>query len=88
MPTNPKGYLAAYYKRERAKIIDNLGGCCQCCGTIENLEIHHDKRWSGPSVRGRGRMERLADWRRNIQFLRVFCRTHHREEHYANKVVT
>jgi hypothetical protein len=62
------------------KIIMRLGGACKC-GATDNLQIHHIDRWMGKLIRRKGRMERLADWKRNITRLKVMCSLCHREEH-------
>jgi hypothetical protein len=80
MSTNPPGYLRRYYRRERKRIILILGGMCSC-GATRKLHIHHKNRWTGKKKRGRGRMERLTDWKKNMNQLEVKCPKCHGAKH-------
>lgn len=47
MPSNSPEYARAYYKRKRREVIELLGGRCEKCGTIFNLEIDHVNGYNG-----------------------------------------
>jgi len=81
MVTNRKGYLKEYYRRERAKIIERLGGCCEVCGSTERLHIHHKTGFLGKNGNGRGMLNRLTEWKRNFNDLMLLCEDCHRALH-------
>ena len=63
------------YKKYREEIIKMLGGKCKICGSTKNLHIHHKiKTLRGA---GRGRFERLYDWKRNKDKIELLCRDCH-----------
>lgn len=82
MPTNRKGYKIAYYRREREKIIAQLGGQCLKCGCTENLEIHHIRNQHKEICSGAGQSARLTEWKQNINNLSLLCYEHHKEYHF------
>ena len=47
MSTNSPEYDRVYYKRKRRKIVELLGGRCQKCSTIFDLEIDHVNGYNG-----------------------------------------
>lgn len=77
MPTNNKWYLNAYYRRERAKIVKQLGGKCLKCGCTVNLEIHHINNGHKEVCSGAGQLVRLMEWKKNINNLTLLCPEHH-----------
>lgn len=79
MSTNPPGYLVSYYAVEREKIIRRLGNRCSRCGTSTDLEIHHIDNCN--LGRGRGRLDRLTEWRRHFDNLQVLCMDCHNRLH-------
>ena len=81
MVTNKKGYMCAYYHRERAKIIAELGNVCLKCGCIDNLEIHHIKNRHKEICSGAGQIARLYEWTKNTDNLSLLCYDHHKEYH-------
>lgn len=81
MPTNKKGYIHAYYHRERAKIIRALGGKCLKCGCSEYLEIHHVNNGHKEICSGAGQLTRLCEWKANLDNLALLCSEHHQEYH-------
>ncbi len=80
MPTNPPGYLKKYYHAQQDAIVKKLGGKCFDCGTTRDLEIHHIHGWKGKPTKGnkgRGMLNRLTDWKREIKHLRLYCEKCH-----------
>lgn len=47
MPSNSKEYRRAYYKRRRKEVIEELGGKCDNCDAITDLEIDHKNGYNG-----------------------------------------
>lgn len=72
-----------YYQKSRAKVIEELGGGCTSCRTTSGLEIHHVVQTI--SGRGRGSNQRLADWRRNMDKIKLLCKDCHKIEHKGDK---
>jgi len=85
MATNKKGYLKRYYRRERKKIIEKLGGKCSKCREKEYnvLEIHHIVPLNGN--RPNGQLARLTEWKRNMHNLDVLCGRCHKAHHKNEK---
>lgn len=84
MPTNKNGYMNGYYRKERNRIVAELGGMCVSCGGTDKLEIHHKK----PILKGgnRGREARLTEWKRNMDNLELLCHECHKDWHNKNGV--
>ena len=64
-----------WYRKVRAEVIEALGGICEECHGIEELEIHH------PGVKGYvtrdiSRWQRAVNWRRELARgeLRLLCK--------------
>lgn len=73
-PSNPN---VAWYRRERARWIAFLGGCCAKCGTTEELEFDHDvpRDWQPSRT---SRWQRLRNYIKDIKAGRVkslLCRS-------------
>ena len=90
MPTNREGYIKAYYERERYKIICYLGAHCARCGKEYkksmngSFHIHHINPLHCGG--GRGRLNRLTEWKREIREngdknLMLLCAECHEAEH-------
>jgi len=75
IPTNKKGYIKRYYRKERNDVVKQLGGKCDVCGTKRNLQIHHKKPIRTSS--GRGSIWRLTEQKRHIKNCELLCRKHH-----------
>ena len=75
---------ARYFQREKGKIIDQLGGVCQECGTENYLELHHIE---GHGKSFRTGSERIKDWK--IQAaknnLLVLCYNCHKKVTFKKK---
>jgi len=71
MPSNKKGYISAYYHKERGKIIDELKERGEWCGHDKDLEIHHKKPLNGD--RPNGELARLKEWKDNMDNLQALC---------------
>jgi 5-methylcytosine-specific restriction endonuclease McrA len=77
-------YLKKRRKEHRAKAIEFLGGKCGSCGTVEELQFHHqnsgETQTSITGVIGRWKLSRLLQLFKdeNIQLL---CRTCHLKFH-------
>jgi len=75
-----------YVKKQKERIIQKLGGKCKICGSKENLHIHH--RIKTLRGEGRGRFERLCDWKRNLNNLELLCKECHMKVEFRNHVHT
>jgi len=86
MVTNKPGYMRQYHKRGRRRIVQQLGGRCSECHTTDNIEIHH-RNGCVMSGSGRGRTERLKDWRLEIQIngIILLCRDCHYESEWGSR---
>lgn len=73
MCTNRAGYLKEYYARERKRIIRELKARGMWCehGCYADLEIHHIVPLNGN--RPSGQLNRLTEWKRNMDNLFVAC---------------
>lgn len=60
------------------RLREDFGGCCQKCGSIQDLEFAH-VRHTGLSGRSRGRKERYYDIKNNRACYMLLCRSCHRE---------
>lgn len=78
-------YQTMYYHRERFKIICMLGGECEQCHTVENLEIHHIH--GHDLAKGRPTAERIRDWKQGLMEdnLLLLCYDCHKKEHSKPK---
>lgn len=81
MPTNKPGYSRRFYHAEREKVVIELiqrGSCCEhaipACA-----EIHHIEPLNGN--RPNGRLDRLYEWRQNMDNLEALCPECHRKIH-------
>lgn len=63
MPPNSAEYQRAYHKRKRREVIEALGGRCEQCGTIFDLEIDHVNGYNGRTTpnKTRGGNHNLQD---------------------------
>ncbi len=63
--SSQQSYKQQYYRKKRNTIVQMIGGrCCKCFRT-HDLEIHHIKPIK--MGRGRGRFDRLTEWKKAIQ---------------------
>lgn len=58
-------YQQQYYRRNRNNIIQALGGRCCKCFKHHRLEVHHIEPIG--KGKGRGRRDRLTEWKNAIQ---------------------
>lgn len=79
MPTNKPGYIHQYFARERARIIEHLGGRCAQCGAGGVLQIHHLEPLNGN--RPEGELNRLTEWKRHLENLQLLCPICHLDAH-------
>lgn len=79
MVTNQKGYMRKWYKKQRDIIIAQKSGKCEACGSKQQLEIHHIKPLNGN--RPNGRLERLYEWKNNLDNITVLCHDCHCATH-------
>ncbi len=83
MPTNTKGYIRAYYERERQKIIDELKERGEWCGHDWDLEIHHKIPIAGK--RPNGALARLHEWKLHMDNLKALCHDCHQKVHNGRR---
>lgn len=69
--------VEAAKKRHRA-LIETLGGCCEVCGVLDDLEIDHPhgRDWEPRKLSLRQRVKRYEDEHKAGVKLRVLCRSH------------
>lgn len=68
MPTpwkQRKEYNREWCRAYRSRLVEQLGGCCQQCGSTEKLQFHHLKprTWIASQL---SRWQRLAEYKREI----------------------
>jgi hypothetical protein len=62
----------AWYVKIRARFIEQRGGRCARCGSVERLEFAHIVE-NGLNGRGRGRNNRIRDWVNSPRNYRLLC---------------
>jgi 5-methylcytosine-specific restriction endonuclease McrA len=83
MPTNRRDYIAAYFARERARLVEFLGGQCAQCGTTCDLQFHHINPLNGN--RPTGKLNRLTEWKKHLDNLQLLCPVCHLDAHNGVK---
>ena len=91
-PEYTRAYTKAYYKRKRREVIELLGGRCQKCGTIFDLEIDHINGYNGAFSpnKSRGGYRNLWDAIKLIKAgqvdeLKLLCKTCNLSNYHNNR---
>lgn len=87
MTTNSVEYNRDYVNKCQKRVIEQLGGRCLICASRDSLEVHHIFGYKNRGQRGRGKHNRVFEWKRNMKGLALLCTDHHNEYHQFCKDV-